>query len=222
MTAIIFDLDGTLVESAPVIQGVANTLMSELGHRNFELSEVHDFIGDGTRVFLERAFSTLGVEYGASAFEEHHKRLVALHAEVPGSASQPMSAANEVLHALHAAGFQIGMCTNKPGTATRNIIDAHRWSHIFQSVVAGDTLSERKPDPKPLVTAAKQLGHERAIFVGDSEVDDATAKAAGFPFLFYTEGYCEADISELSFAAKFSHYDELTPLIRQVTSENNL
>ena len=222
MTAIIFDLDGTLVESAPVIQGVANTLMSELGYRSFELSEVHDFIGDGTRVFLERAFATLGVECNQEAFEDHHKRLVTLHAEAPGSASKPMAAADEVLRSLHAAGFQIGMCTNKPSAATHNIIEAHQWSHIFQSVVAGDSLPERKPDPKPLVTAAKQLGQERAIYVGDSEVDDATAKAADFPFLFYTQGYCEADISELSFAAKFSHYDELTSLIRQLASENDL
>ncbi len=222
MTAIIFDLDGTLVESAPVIQGVANTLMSELGHRHFELSEVHDFIGDGTRVFLERAFATLGADYDAETFEEHHHRLVTLHAEAPGSASLPMPGADTVIRALHSAGFAIGMCTNKPGAATHNIIAAHQWTEIFGSVLAGDSLPERKPDPKPLVTAAQKLNHERAIYVGDSEVDDATAKAAGFPFLFFTEGYCEADIGDLTFAAKFSHYDELTPLIRKIAEEHAL
>lgn len=222
MTAVIFDLDGTLVESAPVIQGVANTLMSELGHRDFELSEVHDFIGDGTRVFLERAFTTLGVEYGADAFEQHHKRLVDLHAAVPGRASEPMPGADQVLRLLHGEGFALGMCTNKPGAATHNIIEANQWTDMIQSVVAGDTLPERKPDPKPLITAAKQLDCERAIFVGDSEVDEATARAAGYPFLFFTEGYCEADISDLSFAAKFSHYDELVPLIQKIKSEHAL
>jgi len=220
MTAIIFDLDGTLVESAPVIQGVANTLMSELGHRSFELPEVHDFIGDGTRVFLERAFATLSVDYDADAFEKHHNRLVALHAEAPGSASLPMPAADHVIRSLHSEGYAIGMCTNKPGAATHNIIKAHQWTDIFKSVVAGDTLPERKPNPKPLITAAKQLDHDRAIYVGDSEVDDATAKAAGYPFLFFTEGYCEAEISDLTFAAKFSHYDELTSLIRKIAEQN--
>ncbi|MEM8974952.1 MAG: phosphoglycolate phosphatase [Pseudomonadota bacterium] len=219
MTAIIFDLDGTLVESAPVIQGVANTLMSELGHRDFELSEVHDFIGDGTRVFLERAFATLGVEYGEDAFEQHHTRLVALHAAVPGSASEPMPGADQVLRQLHSDGFAVGMCTNKPGAATHNIIEAQQWAGIITSVVAGDTLPERKPDPKPLITATKQLDHDHAIFVGDSEVDEATARAAGFPFLFFTEGYCEADIDDLTFSAKFSHYDELLPLIQKIKSE---
>lgn len=219
MTAIIFDLDGTLVESAPVIQGVANTLMSELGHRDFELSEVHDFIGDGTRVFLERAFATLGVEYGEDAFEQHHTRLVALHAAVPGSASKPMPGADQVLRQLHSDGFAVGMCTNKPGAATHNIIEAQQWAGIITSVVAGDTLPERKPDPKPLITATKQLDHDHAIFVGDSEVDEATARAAGFPFLFFTEGYCEADIDDLTFTAKFSHYNELLPLIQKIKSE---
>ncbi len=222
MTAIIFDLDGTLVESAPVIQGVANTLMSELGHRDFELSEVHDFIGDGTRVFLERAFATLSVKCSAEAFEQHHERLVALHAAVPGSASEPMPGAEQVLHQLHSEGFAIGMCTNKPGAATHNIIEARQWAGMITSVVAGDTLPERKPDPKPLITAANQLDHERAIYVGDSEVDEATARAAGFPFLFFTEGYCEADVNELTFAAKFSHYSELMPLIQKIKSEQAL
>ena len=219
MTAIIFDLDGTLVESAPVIQGVANTLMKELGHRDLELSEVHDFVGNGTRVFLTRAFTELGADYNTDAFERHHDRLMVLYSEVPGSANHPMPSADGVIRSLHNEGFAIGMCTNKPAAPTLNIIEALGWSHIFRSVVAGDTLPERKPNPAPLVTAAKQLDHDWAIYVGDSEVDEATAKAAGFPFLFFTEGYCEVDISELTFAAKFSHFDELPRLVSDIAAK---
>ncbi len=216
MTAVVFDLDGTLVESDGAIRDVANALMAELGIEPLTLEEVRSFVGAGSPIFLERAFAARSFGYDSAAFDGYYDRLMALYAQAPGEANVPMPGADAALRALAAAGHPIGLCTNKSEAPTRLVLEAHGWTPLFKSVIAGDTIPQRKPDPTPLVEAARRLETTPVVYVGDSDVDATTAAAAGVPFLLYTEGYRKADVADLPHAASFSDYGALPDLIREV------
>ncbi|MGI9410501.1 MAG: phosphoglycolate phosphatase [Hyphomicrobiaceae bacterium] len=216
MTAIVFDLDGTLVESAPGIQKVANRLMDEIGLAPLDLAEVHKFVGAGTPVFLQRAFESREFLCSKQEFSRHLDRMSRLYEEAPGADSPPMPGADAVLRALHKKGCELALCTNKWEAPTRVILSAHDWSGLFEAVIAGDTLAERKPDPAPLIAAAEHLRKRPVFYVGDSDIDAETAEAAGIPFLIFTEGYRRKELSELTHAATFSDFTELPTLIGQM------
>lgn len=216
MTAVIFDLDGTLVESAPVIRDVANRLMAEIDLPQLELADVHKFVGEGTPVFLERALKKFEVAYSDAEFDAWHTRLKALHSEAPGAASLAMPGVDDALAVLHRRGDTLGVCTNKPEAATHNVLKARGWDRLLSAVIAGDTLAQRKPDPEPLLETARRMKATPVVFVGDSETDAATAEAAGVPFLLYTKGYRKSDTSELVHAAAFSDFAELPGLVERI------
>ena len=213
MTAVIFDLDGTLVESAPVIRDVANKLMAEIGLPSLQLGDVRSFVGEGTVVFLERALQHHDATASAQQFEIWHDRLKQLHSEAPGADNLAMPGVDAVLEFLHQRGDALGVCTNKPEAATRNVIKARGWERMLTTVIAGDTLVQRKPDPEPLLEAARRMQADTAVFVGDSETDAATARAAAMPFLLYTEGYRKSEVAELVYTAAFSDFSDVPALI---------
>ncbi len=218
MTAIIFDLDGTLVESDGAIRDVANGLMRELGLEPLTLEEVRSFVGAGSPIFLQRAFAARDFGYDSAAFGGYYDRLMALYSQAPGDANIPMPGAADVLRQLHGDGHDLGLCTNKSETPTQHVLDAHGWTPLFKTVIAGDTLPERKPDPTPLLEAARRLETTPILYVGDSDVDAQTAQAAGIPFLLYTEGYRKSAVRDLPHTAAFSNYAELPDLIASVSA----
>ena len=220
MTAVIFDLDGTLVESDGAIRDVANGLFTELGLEPLSLDEVRSFVGAGSPIFLERAFGARDFGCDGAAFSGHYDRLMTLYAESPGAANVPMPGADVVLRDLASAGHPIGLCTNKSAIPTQNVLEAHSWTPLFKTVIAGDTLPERKPDPTPLLEAARRLEGSSTVYVGDSDVDAATAAAAGIPFILYTEGYRKAAVEALPHAAAFSDYARLPELIEAVAGQS--
>lgn len=213
MTAVIFDLDGTLIESAPAIQSVANKLMGELDLTALTLDEVKNFIGAGSPIFLERAFASRSVTYDEATFERHVQRIMTLYSQEPEDANSAMPGADQALRTLLAQGMHLGMCTNKWASATQMVINAQGWDRVFSVVIAGDTLATRKPHPEPLLEAARQLVSQPVIYVGDSDIDAETAQAAGIPFVLFTEGYRHAAVEALPHAAAFSSFVELPALI---------
>lgn len=213
MKAIIFDLDGTLVNSVAALQAIATEFMNEMGWRPLELAEARAYIGHGSRWFLEQALRARDV-WDPDAFDARFHRFHEIYASAPGSANTPFPAASDVLLDLRGrAGIALGMCTNKPKAPTRVVLDAHGWTPLFDCVIAGDELPERKPHPLPLETVIRRTGARDAVYIGDSEVDAATAKAAGIPFVFFTEGYCNAPLDDSAVHATFSRYNELIAII---------
>ncbi len=215
MTAIVFDLDGTLVESAPAIRIVANTFMGDRGLSLLSLEETRGYIGHGTGRFLERALRARNA-YVEADFPAEFDVFRELHAAAPPEDNAPMPGSTAAMRALVASGFRLGLCTNKLRAPTRVIVDFFGWDQLLSVVITGESLPQTKPHPAPLLKAASDLGCSRTIYVGDSEVDAATAEAAAMPFVLYTQGYREAPVSSLPHAATFDNFEQLPAVLAEI------
>ncbi len=189
MRAVIFDLDGTLIDSAPDIAASVNRVLAANGHAPLRLDEIHTMIGDGAKVLLDRAFAARGAE----ATPEQLAAMVADYAANPVAETVIYDGMVQALESLQAQGRPLGVCTNKPGLPTREILDALDLSRFFGAVVGGDSTPYRKPDPRHLAAALAQLEVTDAIMVGDHENDINAAAGLGLPAVFCAWGYGEAD-----------------------------
>ncbi|MFN4098617.1 MAG: phosphoglycolate phosphatase [Pararhodobacter sp.] len=205
---IVFDLDGTLIDSAPDIHAAGNLVLAAEGLAPVSYDQARSFIGNGARVFIERmerasdgGVDPLRTDRMRRHFAEEYKRAHALTRAYPG--------VPEVLEALGAEGWRIGLCTNKPIAPTRAVLAHFRWTPIFATIIGGDTQPQMKPDPAPLRRAMAGLGEGPVVYVGDSEVDAATAQAAGVPFALFTEGYRKTPIDSIPHDAAFADWSDL-------------
>ncbi len=220
MTAVIFDLDGTLIDSLEAISAIGNRLMQEMNLPLLTPEETRKYIGNGAPKLITRALAARGVTTKGEAHAERVAKFEQYYSEAPALANKPFPGAEKALRQLKAQGHVIGMCTNKPETATLNLIKALGWDDIFGCIVAGDTLPERKPDPTPLYHAAHLLKCEPddVVYVGDSEVDAATAANAAITFAIYTEGYRKTSLEEIPHDAEFSDYAFLPSVVAALST----
>ena len=217
MARIVFDLDGTLIDSAPDIRAVANAVLADENLAPLTMAETRDFIGDGTPVFVQRMRAARGLPEAdqdrlLSAFMARYDGAVALSRVYPG--------ATEALTALRAAGHSLGLCTNKPLAPTRRVLDHFGLATFFATVWGGDSLAVHKPDPAPLHAAFAALPDGPRLYVGDSDVDAETAERAQVPFLLHTEGYRKGDIATLRHRAAFGHFADLPALVTRCVAED--
>ena len=216
MAGVIFDLDGTLVESAPAIRDIANAFMAKRGLAPLDLAETRRAVGNGATRFLERVLTARGA-FDAATFADDYEVFHGLYAAAPPEANVPMPGSIAAMETLMRAGHRLALCTNKPMAPTAQIVDALGWREFLSVVVAGDSLPERKPHPAPLLKAADDLGEPVAIYVGDSEVDAACALAAGLPFVLFTGGYLNGDLPAEP-AARFSDFAELPAIVASLST----
>ncbi len=219
MTPVIFDLDGTLIDSAPSIHHVANEVLALKGLSPLSFAQVRSFIGNGVGVLVSRTTEASGLPSDPdlhawmvaefSARYEHEHTLTTLY---PGAC--------EALTALAEAGHPLALCTNKPLGPTRAVLDHFSLTEFFPVVVAGDSLPQRKPDPAPLLHAARQIGPARPMFVGDSEVDAQTANRAAIPFALFTGGYRQTPVEQIPHTAAFDTLSGLPALIVDLSRSN--
>ncbi|MCT4608870.1 MAG: phosphoglycolate phosphatase [Pelagimonas sp.] len=216
MARIVFDLDGTLIDSAPDIHAVANKVLSEEGCAPITLQDTQNFVGNGAAVFVARMRAARDLPDSEQdrlyqSFVSRYETAVSLTRLYPGVTS--------ALETLTTTGAKLGLCTNKPIRPTRAVLDHFDLTKFFPVVYGGDSFERRKPDPLPLQNTLAALGEGAQIFVGDSEVDAETAQRAGVPFLLFTEGYRKTPAASLPHHANFSDFANLPDLIAQVRSE---
>jgi phosphoglycolate phosphatase len=209
---IVFDLDGTLVDSAPDIAAALNHALASVGRKTLSLDAIRGMVGHGGKVLLERGLAATGgmdvatLAAGFSAFIAYYEAHVCDHSHAyPG--------VTDALDALRDQGIALAVCTNKPEHLARGLIDALGWQGRFTAIVGGDTLATVKPDPAMLHLAVERAGGGPAAMIGDSIVDVQTARAAGLPCIAVSFGFADRPADQLGADAVIDSFDQLLPAL---------
>lgn len=193
---ILFDLDGTLIETAPEICDAVNDTLTRFDMAQVTQTQVNDWIGHGTRELLIQALAFVGMTSHekirqspglipiAAEFDRNYQKRC-------GTRSHLYPHVREVLTSLRQQGVKLAVVTNKEGRYTQTILDVHKLTEQFDAVISGDTLPTKKPDPAGIQRCLVQFGipKARALFVGDSSIDVATARNAGVAVWVLPYGY---------------------------------
>jgi len=186
--AIVFDLDGTLIDTAPDLRAILNQVLVGMARRELTLEEVRRMIGDGTPAMMERALAATG---GITDLDRAHRKLMQIYEAAPVNLSRLYPEVETTLRLLRDSGASLGICTNKPQAATLSVLEAFNIAHYFEAVAGGDIVPFRKPDPRHLLGVIQSLKAtiSEAVMIGDSENDYAAARSAGVPVILMRYGY---------------------------------
>ncbi len=206
--ALLLDLDGTLVDSAPDLAGALNQLRAEEGLAALALDDVKGMVGDGVAKLVERGMPPAA---GPTEFDRLVARYVALYHERQTALTRPFPGVVETLQALNAAGWQLAVCTNKPEAPSREILAAFGLDGLIAAVGGGDSFAERKPAAGHLLATLARMAAppEAAVMVGDSPNDVLSARRAGLPVIVVGYGYSRVPPAELGADAVIEHFAEL-------------
>lgn len=220
---VVFDLDGTLIDSAPDIREAVNRVLAPQGIAPLSLMRIRSFIGGGVALLWQRIIHATGLDPAqkpelVARFMAHYQAATGLTRIYPGVES--------ALHQLTERGCRLGICTNKPLAPAQAVLSDLGLAGYFAHVVGGDSLPLRKPDPAPLRAAFAGLGGDPAaplgIYVGDSEFDALCAASLELPFLLYTKGYRQKPVAELPHHASFDDWSLLPGLVGSLLQDLQL
>ncbi len=219
---IIFDLDGTLIDSAPDLHAISSAVLAAHGHEPLTLQTVTSFIGNGIPKLVERCFKAADDPLQGKELEGAVAEFLEKYAVAPAKYSKFYPGVVETLDILKDQGFTLGICTNKTESLAVLIVEEMGLSSYFACVAGGDRIKEKKPAPEPLINCAREMGcrPQNIIFVGDSETDAATAENAGVSFILFTEGYRKVLASELYHHALYCRFSHLPRLVRHVAIQD--
>ncbi len=209
--AVVFDLDGTLIDSLPDLHAALSEALGAAGLPPVTMAQTRSFIGHGAPALVEQALAALGED--PALREGLLERLLAVYAAAHSARTRLYPGVPDALATLAQAGHRLAICTNKPEAPARAILGDFGLTARFAVVIGGDSLPTRKPDPAMLHRAVADLGGGPALYVGDSEVDAQTAVAARLPFALYTEGYRKTPVEALPHQAAFGDFAALPGIV---------
>lgn len=215
--AVLFDLDGTLVDSLPDLTSAMNRFLVELGRRHVSLAEVRAWVGDGVGVLIERCLTETGGST-ETPLTDLVRRYLGFYKGHTADATRPYPGVEVALQALAAAGHPLGVCTNKPVALSEELLEALGLRRYFQAVIGGDSLPERKPHPGHILGTLRAMGVEdkAAVMVGDSPNDVAAARAAGIPVVSVSFGYSQIEPARLGADRLVTHFSQLPQAVREL------
>jgi phosphoglycolate phosphatase len=215
MARLIFDLDGTLVDSLPAMYTAANAMLAEYGRDPVDAATCSGFVGRGIRVLVTRLLEHTGGIPGGDV-EAPLARYHAIYGADPVTGTSVYPGLHRALMSLSAAGHGLAVCTQKPVLPARQILTGLDLMPPIVGLTGGDSLDVLKPDPRMFYHAADQLPPGPGIMIGDSLTDAMVAEAAGVPFLLRLDGYGEQPGGTTPVAGRFAEYEELPDLVAGV------
>jgi len=212
LKAVVFDLDGTLIDSAPDLRSATNRLLAEEGREPLDLRAVTLMIGDGARKLVERAFAATGEPAAEADLDALTARFLGHYEGKAAVDTVAFPGVVRALTVLRDRGLGLGVCTNKPYAPTLEILEELGLRRYIDVVVGGDSIpGVRKPDPGMLRSVLEQLGAspDEALMVGDNANDVASARAAGVAVVVMSYGYTRIPSAELGADRVLDGFDEL-------------
>ncbi|MFD2184027.1 phosphoglycolate phosphatase [Rhodoplanes azumiensis] len=215
---VVFDLDGTLVDTAPDLIDTLNGLLVREGLAAVPFDEARRFIGGGARLLIERALGARGRDCGATEIDRLYAVYVDDYAERIAALSRPFPGLVDALDRLDAAGCRFAVCTNKLERLSVKLLGALGLADRFAAICGQDTFAAMKPDPRALLgTIAAAAGSPSlTVMVGDSGTDIVTAKAAGVPVVAVDFGYTEVPVETLAPDRVIGRYDDLPAVVAEI------
>lgn len=209
---VVFDLDGTLVDTGPDLTAALNHALARMGRPPVTEASVRDMVGHGAAKLLERGLAATGggtpemVAGALGDFLDFYAENICVH-------SQPFAGVEAAMDRLAAAEVKLAICTNKPAALSASLVEALGWTSRFAANLGGDSLAVRKPDPLHVAETVARARGRTSAFIGDSIVDVAAARAAGLPVVAVSFGFADRPADQLGADALIHHYDELWPAL---------
>ena len=215
--AVLFDLDGTLIHSAPDLHQAANVVCRARGWEEFDLDTIISFIGHGVPHLVAQMFGARDASIEEADYQTAVMDFLAFYEAHATDLTKPYEGIVEALDWLQANNIPTAMVTNKPHAPALKILQEMDLIKYFPVLIGGDTTPEKKPNAAPYLAACEQLGVKVAdtIYIGDSETDGKTASGVSVPFVLFTGGYRNATIDEIPHWQAIDHFSELVNALQQ-------
>ncbi len=214
----VFDLDGTLADTAPDLAATLNVILRGEGLPAVPLAEARQMIGHGARVMIERGIEAAGREVTPARLDELYRLFLIHYAGHLCVETELFPGALEALDRLKAQGFRFAVCTNKIEAHSVKLLEALGIARHFAAICGRDTFPYVKPDPRHLTHTIRRAGGlaSRAVMIGDSRTDIVTAQAAGVPVVAVPFGYTDVSVQSLGPDTVINHFDELPAAVARV------
>jgi phosphoglycolate phosphatase len=214
--ALLFDLDGTLIDSAGDLQTATNAILDQEGFAPLNRAAIETCLGDGLRLLLIKAFKLAGEDLDNDDLSQLMPDFMKIYAAIEPQPSCVYPGVLDFLKAQQARGVKLGLCTNKYESATLRILKTLDLEKYFSAIIGGDTVSECKPHPLPLQHALYQLDAmpQNAVMLGDHANDILAARGAGMKVIGAQYGYSHAwpaNAAPDAFVKSFAEYAALLP-----------
>ncbi|HEX2135956.1 MAG TPA: HAD family hydrolase [Microvirga sp.] len=215
----VFDLDGTLADTIHDLIGTLNVVLGHEGVPRLSVQDGRAMVSAGARALIERGLAAAGREVVPARLDELHRLFLAHYSEHLCDATSLFPGVVDALDRLEAAGFRLAVCTNKHEAYSVEVLEGLGVAHRFAAICGRDSFPYFKPDPRHLLLTVEKAGGDpgRAVMVGDSITDIATARAAGIPAVAVSFGYSDIPVDRLQPDIVIDHYGELFAAVQMLT-----
>ncbi len=222
-SAVIFDLDGTLVDSARDLTGALNHVLRLANRREIDISQVRNMVGDGAKALIVEGFTATGglpdqeeLDKILDSFLDYYLKNITKDTVI-------FPDALKVIQKLNEMDIPVGLCTNKAIKLTQRLMEECGLAPYFQAITGGDSFNFRKPDPRHITSTIKMMcaDVENAVMVGDSGNDIIPAQEADIPVIAVSFGYTKTPLSELGPDIIINHYEDFFPALEKVMALKN-
>jgi len=217
---IVFDLDGTLIDTAPDLIGTLNVILTRHGFAPIAFDEARTMIGAGVKPLLQRALAAKGKQLPPDEIDRLFAEFLEIYAAHIADRSRPFPGLEQALDTLAAQGCRLAVCTNKLEWLSVKLLKQLKLAPRFAAICGQDTFAMRKPDPDMLRLTIARAGGDtgHAVMVGDSMTDVATARAAGIPIVAVDFGYTDTPPAQLGADRLISHFEALPAAVMELVA----